>query len=136
MIIPLASNGNGCIYDNRLVGLDWSTTDWSIIKEKFNDEITKYLGLYSKQTEIDFCDLMYVLVCDKSYFTNMQRRIWILCVGYYLITIYGHLDFSCEEYKYYYLEKITDIRNEVCFHIQGAIVKEFLTSTALFVGAV
>jgi hypothetical protein len=88
----------------------YTTTDWSgwgkiaspIIREKFDDEITKYLGLYSsrlacffsKQTEIDFCDLMYVLVCDKSYFTNMQRRIWILCVGYYLITKYGHLDFS------------------------------------------
>ena len=130
----------------------YTTTDWSgwgkiaspIIREKFDDEITKYLGLYSsrlacffsKQTEIDFCDLMYVLVCDKSYFTNMQRRIWILCVGYYLITKYGHLDFSCEEYKYYYLERITDIRNEVCFYIQGAIAKEFLTSTALFVGAV
>ena len=69
------------------------------------------------------CDLMYVLTCDDSYFTDMRRHFWILAVGYTMITIYGHIDFSCLEYKYFYLEKITQIRNEVCNHIQGVIAK-------------
>ena len=129
----------------------YTTTNWyglgkiknTVIREKFHDEITKYLSVYTHRLasffrnipNTDLCDLMYVLTCDDSYFTSIQRHFWILCVGYFIITIYGHLDFSCPEHKYFYLEKITDIRIKVCYHIQGVIAKLFFTACGLFAGA-
>jgi hypothetical protein len=107
----------------------WGKITNKIIKENFDEEITTYVCRYYKQlasffhNRSDVCDLMYVLTCDDDYFTTMQRHFWILAVAYTLVTIYDHIDFSCSEYKYFYLEKITRIRNRVCDHIQYNITK-------------
>ena len=41
-------------------------------------------------------DLMYVLVCDDGYFTDLHHRIYILIVAYILHQLYGVLTFSSD----------------------------------------
>jgi hypothetical protein len=77
---------------------------------------------------------MYVLVCDDSYFTDIHRRMGVLCVGYCIITIYGYIEFSCLKYKYEYLDKITTIFKFICDDIQNQTGKQFVISCGIFAG--
>jgi hypothetical protein len=82
----------------------------------------KIVSLLHDKSEIDILDLMYVLVCDDSYFINRQRRMWVIVVGYCIITLYGYIGFSCSEYKYFYLNKIM---RTICYDIESDTFKNF-----------
>ena len=127
----------------------YMTTRWyglneiknSTVNSKFQDELDCYITEYYKKivsllhkSEIDILDLMYVLVCD-SYFINRQRHMWVIVVGYCIITLYGYIGFSCSEYKYFYLNKITEIMRTICYDIESDTGKKFLISCGLFLGA-
>ena len=90
--------------------------------------------LLHKKSPNDILDLMYVLVCDDSHFIDRNRRMWVLAVGYCVITLYGYIGFSCVEYKYFYLNKITEIMQCVCHEIQSNIGKKILISCGLCAG--
>lgn len=72
----------------------YTTTNWYGLNEYYK-RICKLLHNIS---ESDVCDLMYILTCDERYFTNIQRHIWVLVVGYTVISIYGYIGFSRLEY--------------------------------------
>jgi hypothetical protein len=108
---------------------------WNIFNRKLDAYIRNYyskiIKLFDKQ---NLTDLMYVLVCDNSYFTDIHHRMGVLCVGYSIITLYGYITFSCLKYKYEYLEKITTIFKYVCDDIRKCVGQQFLISCGIFAG--
>lgn len=100
----------------------WVTERWcgfgeiksKLIKEKFDEELDRYFAIYFvkiynifKQYDANnkgLCDLMVFLLNDDG-FINISGCFKLLVTGYVLVTIYGHIDFSCAQYKYFFWKK-------------------------------
>ena len=83
-----------------------------LVKEMFFNEIyAKYkihldlLTDFFKDKKInDMVDVMYILVCDECYFKarTLWRQYWVILVGFYMVTIYGYIPFSREEFRCFF----------------------------------
>ena len=111
-----------------------------LVKEIFFNEIyAKYkvhldllIDFFKNKKSNDLVDVMYILVCDEK--LTLWRQYWVILVGFYMVTIYGYIPFSREEFRDFFLQKITRIRNEVCNQIRKDIAVTCLSCFGLFVG--
>jgi hypothetical protein len=77
----------------------------------------------------DLTDVMYKLLvnnCDWHMKNIVHHRLWILSIARFICRVRGGLEFSDVNKKYFYLDKITVITQEVEQVIMGNIAKQFL----------
>jgi hypothetical protein len=77
----------------------------------------------------DLTDVMYELLANNPtwYAKNViHHRLWILSIARFIYKVNGGLTFSTLDKKYFYVNKITAITQEVDQIITSNIAKEFL----------
>jgi hypothetical protein len=128
-----------CLVTTHWCGFHKFTTEES--KIIFEDTVNKYVAerVYPHVHKIifptpnaDLTDIMYHTLdvdwCAKS----IHHRLWVLAIARLICKVHGGggLIFSDLHKKYFYLDKITTITQEVDWDIRTSIAKQFLAKSA------
>jgi hypothetical protein len=98
------------------------------IKEKIYPQVHRYIF---EPDNRDLTSVMYYFVQANDWcLKSMHTRLWTLAVGYLICKLQGCLEFSDMNKKYFYLDKITSIAQEVEWAIRSHIAKDFLIRCA------
>jgi hypothetical protein len=101
-----------------------------IVENNFAEHV--YLHVYKimfPTENTDLTDLMYELLANNpTWYTKnvIHHRLWILSIARFIYKVHGGLKFSSLNKKYFYLNKITVIAQEVDRVITSNIAKDFL----------
>jgi hypothetical protein len=101
-----------------------------LVEDNFAEHVYPHVHKIIFPTEnADLTDVMYELLANNPtwYAKNViHHRLWILSIARFIYKVHGGLTFSTLDKKYFYLNKITVITQEVDQIITSNIAKEFL----------
>jgi hypothetical protein len=76
---------------------------------------------------------MYLLTIDDTYLKkSINHRLFIVAVGYWLYKVYGRIDFTGVNKKFFFLNKITEITQELVNEIRAFVAKDVLIQCGPF----
>ena len=101
-----------------------------LVEDNFVEHVYPHVHKIMFPTEnTDLTDIMYELLAHNPNWyakNDIHHRLWILGIARFIYKVYGGLAFSTLDKKYFYLNKITVITQEVNQIITSNIAKNFL----------
>ena len=102
----------------------------NLVEDNFAEHVYPHVHKIMFPTEnTDLTDIMYELLAHNPTWyakNDIHHRLWILSIARFIYKVYGGLTFSTLDKKYFYLNKITVITQEVNQIITSNIAKNFL----------
>ena len=102
----------------------------ALVEDNFAEHVYPHVHKIIFPTEnADLTDVMYALLANNpTWYTKnvIHHRLWILSIARFIYKVHGGLTFSSLDKKYFYLNKITVITQEVDQIITSNIAKEFI----------
>ena len=102
----------------------------ALVEDNFAEHVYPHVHKIIFPSEnADLTDVMYALLANNpTWYTKnvIHHRLWILSIARFIYKVHGGLTFSSLDKKYFYLNKITVITQEVDQIITSIIAKEFI----------